>query len=179
MAKKSMKIKYKKPKRQKNKEIIDMSADNQVKAFIYTSIGVLVFLGVIYLGVIAMEKLGLFEAGYTKPETGEVEFDYNFITMGTVLNRGEKTYYVLFDDYKNTITQDIYINDLLSKQDKYRVYKVDMNENENKKYVSQEANENAQSVNDIRINGITLIKVTSGKIVDYITGSDNIEEYLK
>lgn len=179
MAKKSMKMKYKPVKRERNKEKFQKNTEDQVKSFAFTLIGVLVFMGVIYLGILGMEKIGVFEKGYTKPQEGEVTFDYEYITMGTILNRSEKTYYVLFDNYKTSITQDAYVNSLVAKQDKYRVYKVDMNKNENKKYIAQEANLDVKSVNDIKINDITLIKVTNGKIVDYAIGSDKIEEYLK
>lgn len=179
MAKKSMKMKYKPVKRERNKIKQEQRQEEDVKSFAFTLIGVLIFMGVIYLGVLGMEKIGVFEKGYTKPGQVEVVFNYEYITMGTVLNRSEKTYYVLFDNYKNNITQDIYINSLVDKQEDYRVYKVDMNKNENRKYISQQANLEVKTVNDIRINDITLIKVTSGKIVDYIIGSDKIEEYLK
>ncbi|MGM9878255.1 MAG: hypothetical protein ACI33S_06385 [Bacilli bacterium] len=179
MAKNSMKMKYKPVKRERNKKSYEKNTEQEVKSFAFTLLGVLVFMGLIYLCVLGMEKLGVFEMGYTKPEKGEVTFDYEYITMGTVLNRSEKTYYVLFDNYKNSITEDTYVNSLITKQDKYRVYKVNMNENENKKYISEDANLDIKTINDIRINDITLIKVTNGKIVDYAIGSDDIEEYLK
>lgn len=54
-----------------------------------------------------------------------------------------------------------------------------MNLKENEKYLSEEVNDKAQNVNDLKINGITLMKVSKGKNVKYIIGSENIEEYLK
>lgn len=179
MAKKGMQIKYKSQKRERNKNLNENSTSLELKSIIKTLIGVIVFLVVSYLCVLGLEKIGLFEQGYVAPNKEETKFDYEFITMGTVLNRKEKTYYVIFDNYKTSITENTYINDLLKSQDKYTIYKVDMNENENKKYISEEANKKAKTVNDIKINGLTLIKVTNGKIVDYVIGSKDIEEYLK
>ena len=57
-----------------------------------------------------MEKIGLFEAGYKKPEREETTIDYEFIDIGTVFNRDENTYYVLFDNYENSISSDSYIS---------------------------------------------------------------------
>jgi hypothetical protein len=54
-----------------------------------------------------------------------------------------------------------------------------MSLDENKKYISDEENTKVQNVNDLKINDITLIKISKGKNVKYITGSENIEEYLK
>ena len=49
----------------------------------------------------------------------------------------------------------------------------------NKQYLSEEVNDKAQNVNDLKINGTTLMKVSKGKNVKYVVGSENIEEYLK
>ena len=37
----------------------------------------------------------------------------------------------------------------------------------------------SEKVEDLKINGITLIKISKGKNVKYITGSEEIEKYLK
>ena len=54
-----------------------------------------------------------------------------------------------------------------------------MSKPENAKYLSKEENKDAKEVNDLKINGITLIKVSNGKIATYVSGIDKIEEYLK
>jgi hypothetical protein len=54
-----------------------------------------------------------------------------------------------------------------------------MNDLNNSKYKNEESNPKAQKVEDLKINDITLIKITKGKNVKYITGSENIEEFLK
>ena len=58
------------------------------------------------------------------------------------------------------------------------VYKVDMSKEENSKYKSESANKNAKNVSELKINDITLIKITNGKISSYIIGRESIEEYL-
>ena len=46
-------------------------------------------------------------------------------------------------------------------------------------YLSEEVNDKAQNVNDLKINGTTLMKISKGKNIKYVVGSENIEEYLK
>ena len=50
---------------------------------------------------------------------------------------------------------------------------------ENAKYAGEKSNKKATKPSELQINGITLIKIKNGRIVDYIEGSDKIEEYLK
>lgn len=174
MAKSKMKLNYKRQKRERKNN--NQGNNNELKSSIYTVVGVLLFIGVIYLGVIGLEKLGVFEPGYTKTVKEPSEIDYEYIPIGTVFNRKENTYYVLFDNYE-TNKSDAYINTLVNNL-KDRVYKVDMSKNENAKFISDKENAKATKVNDLKINGITLIKINKGKVVKYISGSENIEEYL-
>lgn len=179
MSKKGIQMKVKAPKRERNKKSQEINPQDEVKSFLYTFLGVIVFMGIVYLCILGMKHLGVFEKGYTEPVKEETVINYEFIPMGTILNRNEKSYYVLFDNFKNSLTEDVYINGLLSEQKMYRVYKVDMSLKENEKYLSKEPNAKAQTISDLKINGITLIKVSDGKIVKYLTGSDEIENFLK
>lgn len=177
MAKKSMNIKYKSRKRERNKYDPTMNKKDTIKSGITLLISVLLFLGLMYLGVLGMEKLGTFEEGYTAPSK-ETAIDYENIKGSTVFTRSEKTYYVMFDDYSSNFSYDNYISSLLKKE-KTRVYKVDLSLKENSKYVSSKSNKKATRESELKINGRTLIKIVDGKIKDYIEGSTKIEEYLK
>jgi hypothetical protein len=177
MAKKSMNMRVKSVKRERNKnKVVERTAKDEFKSFGLTLGGVLCFLGVCYLGVLGMQALGVFDKGYIAPNKGETEISHEFIDIGTVFNRDLDTYYVLFDDYSTKYTNDTYV-DYLADNHKEKVYKVDMSKYE--KYVSDTANASVQKVEDLKINGITLIKIQKGKNVKYITGSENIEEHLK
>lgn len=178
MAKKSMNMKVKSVKRERKGKVVERTTKDEFKSFGLTLVGVLVFLGVCYLGVLGMQALGVFDKGYTAPTKETTEIDHEFISIGTVFNRDLNTYYVLFDNYESTYTQDAYVNYLVDNLDE-KVYKVDMSEYNNSEYKSEEANAKAQKVEDLKINDITLIKISKGKNVKYITGSENIEEYLK
>ena len=179
MAKKSMNMKVKSVKRERNKNKEERTTLDEMKSFIFTFMGVLAFLVVCYLGILGMQALGVFDKGYVAPSKGETEIDYEYIGIGTVFNREVDTYYVLFDNYKSNYTSDAYINYLVDAQKDVKAYKVDMNDAANSKFASEESNPKAQKVEDLKINGITLIKIQKGKNVKYITGSEEIEKYLK
>ena len=177
MTKKKMNIKYKSKKRERNKYDPTLSKEAAIKSAVKVVIGVGIFLCLMYLCVLGMEKMGLFQAGYTAPSK-DSKIDYEYINVGTVFNRSDKNYYVVFDDYSTNISYDLYIDTLLDNV-KIPVYKVDMSKGENKKFASDKSNKKATNPNELKINGLTLIKISNGKIKDYIEGSKNIEEYLK
>lgn len=176
MSKNNMGIKYKRPKRERNKVDYTITENDGLKKFFIILASVLVFIGVLYLGVLGLEKLGVFEEGYTKPSKGTTEISDEYIMIGTVFNRPEKEYLVVFDDYSKNLNP--YINTLAEKN-KLRAYKVDMSKPENAKYSSKDENKNPKKDSDLKIKGLTLIKISNGKVSEYITGEDKIEEYLK
>ncbi len=177
MAKNNMKLKYKAQKRERNKKP-EVTFKDQAFGVVKTVVGIAVFLGVCYLCILGMEKLGLFEKGYTKPEKESATIDTNYIAIGTVFNRADREYYVLFDNYQDSYKTDSYINTLINGKDKWKVYRVDMGQNENKKFISEEENPKATNPSELKIKDITLIKFFKGKIDKYISGSEAIEEYL-
>lgn len=178
MAKKSMKLKYKSKKRERNKYDPTMNTKDSAKSFVKTFIGVLIFLGLMYLMVFGLEKLGLFQLGYTAPTKEDTEFDYEKIPIGTVFTRSEKTYYVLFDKYESVMTSDSYVNALVDSIDKVRVYKVDMSLGENAKYAGEKPNKKATRASELSINDITLIRITNGRIAEYYVGNEEIERHF-
>ena len=172
MAKNKMQLRYKREKRERNKNKEEVTTKSQINSFLKNLVSILIFVGVIYLGVFGLEKLGVFEEGYTKPTKEDTKISYEYILIGTVFNRPEKEYYVIFDDYE----KDLYshISSLVSNK-KLPVYKVDMSKGENASFKSEESNPNAKSVDELKINGLTVIKVKNGKIDKYYTGLENIE----
>ena len=177
MAKSKINMKYKSKKRERKNTITVSSPDNQVKTIIITIAVSVGFIAVIYLGALGLEKLGVFEEGYTKP-TVETEMSYTDILIGETFNRPDREYLVLFDTFGNK-TNDVYVKYLAEKYTALNIYNVDMSSKSNSKYVSDTSNPNAKSVSELKINGITLVKIKGGRITKYITGNDSVAEYLK
>ncbi len=175
MAKNKMQMKYKRAKRERNKNKVELTAKDQVISFLKTLGLVVVFIGVLYLGILGMKSLGLFEKGYTKP-TSEATISYEYILLGTVFDRNEKEYYVIFDDYEKNLHTNI--SELVSKK-KLPVYKVDMSKGENASCKADKSNPNAKDASELKINDVTVIKIKNKKIAEYITGVENIEAKFK
>ena len=175
MAKSSMKLRYKSPKRERNKNK-EEHKDLQLKSILTTFGGVLIFIGLFYLCVLCMKKLGVFDLGYTKPSKEETTISYDYILIGTSFNRNESEYFVLYDDYSKNNYQ--YTNSVVSSKASIPVYKVDMSKGENASYISESGNSNAQNASELKINDITLIRFQNGRIIKYLEGSDQIEAYF-
>ena len=178
MAKKSMQLKYKPKKRERNKANEGITAEDNIKSICKTFIGVLVFLGLMYLMGLGFQKLGAFDIGYTAPSKEAATISYEYIPASTVFNRKDNTYYVLFDNYKNNFTNDSYINKLLEKETKTAVYKVDMSVKENQKVMGEKSNPKASKYSELSISDVTLVKIVNGRITTYLSGTEKIEEYL-
>ena len=177
MAKKNMQIKYKAKKRERNKKE-EVTKKDEIKSAAKTILTVLIFIGVMYLMMLGLEKLGAFQAGYNAP-SHTTELDYEYINVGTVFTRSDRTYYVLFDDYSNNISSNTYVNEVIKDKLSDPVYKVDMSKGINSKYKSDTPNENANKSSELQISDITLIRIKDGRLDMYLTGDDKIEEYLE
>ena len=178
MAKKGMNLRYKTRKRERNKYNPTMNADDGIKTFFKTLFAVVIFLGVMALMVFGMKKMGTFDRGYTAPTKSETSFDYVNISIGTVFNRSDKAYYVLFDDFSGRTTNNVYVDTLLEDVD-IPVYKVDMSKSVNAKFKGEVPNKKATNSNELVINDITLIRIVNGKIANYLVGNEDIEKYLE
>ena len=188
----------KKPIKKETKKIENNKLDGEILSFIKIALGVGVVVLIVFGATILMNKLGVFDEGYTKPERGEIIISYEDATVGTIFNRPDTEYYVVFDDFTENPNQ--YLTSILFRYSneeetlpiykvdmsngfniKYAalpIYKVDISNGFNIKYAGEQGNPSAQKVEDIKINGVTLIKIVNGKNVKYIEGTTNIENEL-
>lgn len=177
MAKSKMNLKYKTRKRERNKSKVEVSEKSELKSFLITLVSIIAFIAVVYYGMVGLKSLGVFDKGYIAPQKGTTEFSYENILIGTVFNQNEKEYYVLFDKYGEG-TNDVYVESLVTASKK-KIYKVDMSNKANASHNSEKGNAKAKKSSELKINGITMIKIKSGKIAKYYEGTDAIEEALK
>lgn len=170
----------KKPIKKETKKIENNKLDGEILSFIKIALGVGVVVLIVFGATILMNKLGVFDEGYTKPERGEIIISYEDATVGTIFNRPDAEYYVIFDDFTENPNQ--YLTSILfrysNEEETLPIYKVDMSNGFNIKYAGEQGNPSAQKVEDIKINGVTLIKIVNGKNVKYIEGTTNIENEL-
>ena len=171
MAKNKMQLK-RVNKRVREKKVEE---ETDMKSLFKTIAIVLVSFVVCYLLFLLMGKVGLFEKGYEKPESGSNEFTYNTAIIGTVFNRPENEYYVAFDEEDGSK----YFDSLLSLyKGSLNVYRVNMSLGINAKYKSEFGNPKAIRSSELKIAVPTLIKIKNGSIVKYLEGIEEIEKEL-
>ena len=146
----------KKPIKKETKKIENNKLDGEILSFIKIALGVGVVVLIVFGATILMNKLGVFDEGYTKPERGEIIISYEDATVGTIFNRPDAEYYVIFDDFTENPNQ--YLTSILfrysNEEETLPIYKVDMSNGFNTKYAGEQGNPSAQKVEDIKINGV-------------------------
>ena len=108
--------------------------------------------------------------------------DYSEILFGSSFNRSESEYLVVYYDKENSdLSSELNssITGYSSKDDSLTIYTVDMSNMYNRAYITEEeTNVNPKNIDELRINGPTLIKITNGEVTSYIEGVESIKEFL-
>ena len=147
---------------------------------IYSFIKILVVLIIIFVGLYLFTTLVVDKKEKMKRSTKEGTVQYSSISVGMILNRADENYYVLVFD-----SEDINTSYLVNKASSYKsnlkalpLYTADLSLEFNKPFVSDESFYKSDSVSDIRFKGVTLIKVSKGKIVKFIEDEELIDKEL-
>ena len=152
--------------------------EQQIKNLILTIFIIALIFGLMYLFTATILKKGLLSKGYTKPVVETPVIDYETATIGTVFDKEEKEYYVVFDEFSEN--PNVYLSTLLDiyndKDNHLNVYKVDMSYGINDSYKSTKSNKKVSKSEDLRINGVTLIKIKKGKNVLYLDDLEKIAD---
>lgn len=100
----------------------------------------------------------------------------NRILAGNIFNQKEESYYVYFYDFGD---EDDGIASAVGNRSDLKIYRVDTSSSLNSKYVTEETgNREVTSVDDLRVQDPTLVKVEADRIVEYYEGSSAIIEFL-
>lgn len=164
----------------KGKSVIKSDLKGEAKTLVIIIIVVLVVLTLLYFLTSYLSKNGNFSQDYEVTPTPEAVMTYENATVGTALNRPDKEYYVVFEDFgdENKTYISSLINTYNNKEEHLPVYKVDMTLDVNKKYKSEDSNTNATNVKDLKIKTPTLIYVKNKTIEKYIEGNKQIKSEL-
>ncbi len=107
--------------------------------------------------------------------------DYSVVTVGTMLNKKDESYYVLaYDSKSNDASKYSTMQYTYSvKTGTLPIYICDLSNALNKDYVATDkSNPKATKIDELALGEVTLIKVANGKIVKYIEGEANINKEL-
>jgi len=159
----------------------ELSEDVSLKSRIIVVVCVLAFIGLFYLLAIHITNKN---ANIDPNENSNVNesSDYSEILLGSTFNRSESEYLVVYYDKSNEEINSSLgskVMDYTAKDDNLTIYTVDMGNMYNKSYnTTEDTNKAPNNVDELRINGPTLIKISKGNVVEYIEGLEAVTNYL-
>ena len=107
-----------------------------------------------------------------------VEFNYNEITVGTILNRPYDEYLVLL--YNTKESEATYYGTLFDNySNDEKLYFVDLSLNYNEKYVGEKSSGKFDNVEDAKFSGPTLLVVKNGNVEKFLETKEAIKDVLK
>lgn len=154
--------------------------ENEIRRFIIIIVIILILVGIIY----AVTELTTKKAS-TDEEIVAGEIDYNILSIGMLLNRPEKDYYVIMYDSENpdAILYSSMINKYNSKSNNLKLYYCDLGNSLNSKYYNvgndNKSNPKATKISELDLGDLTLVNVKNGKIANYVEKIEEIENLLK
>lgn len=171
-----------KTKKVNNKVTYRTSEQDEMIKFIIVILVVLLCVGGVYLFTRAFVTKDLFKEDTNTNEVSQSgTVNYDVAIMGQLLNRPYKQYYAVIYDSTGDYAYDMYslVNNYTELKDHKHVYTIDLSNELNKAYYDAEnVNTKAESVSDMKVGDITLIKVKNGKIEKYIVDYAKMEKEL-
>lgn len=150
------------------------ATENQIKKLIIITLLLVFIVCIIYLisALFITKELDWFDDKNKEMPT----LVDNTILASEIFKQVEEEYYIYFYDYDDENGQISSV--VSSKLSSNKVYKVDTSSALNNKYVSEESNKDAKSLNDLKVKPATVIKISGEEIVEYYE-NDEIVNNLK
>lgn len=146
----------------------------ETKALIIVLVSVVLVLLCVYL-VTAFVR-----GDFASKSDDDSENTIKLIASSEVFNKSNEDYFVIFydldDEDSDKETLETKINDLSSLK---KIYKVDLGDKINSAIQGNVSNTNAQQTSDLSINGVTLMKISENKNVEYVEGYTAVNNYLE
>ena len=109
-----------------------------------------------------------------------VEFDYSTITVGEIFNRPYSEYYVFLYDgsSESASSYKSLVSKYEEKEEAIKIYTVDLSQNLDNKYISEESNHNPSKPSEVKIKDSALILIKDGKVEKYFETDIEYEKVL-
>lgn len=156
-----------------NQDIVKM-----VKIFIV----VVVILAIIYF--LTAWLTGEIKFGKDEQTKKEVAIQYEEIIAGQIMNRNDENYYVMLFDFtdENAGTLISLKDNYTSVEEALPVYIVDLEKGFNDCLELGENEtiiDNPTSINELKVNDTTILKIENGKVTNRVTTYDKVKEYIE
>lgn len=173
MNKKQMKKEQERLRKERNQVYMDFSDKKDVKKVLYVSLGVVAFIGIVFV------VINIFNGNwnlFTRENTPISDQGENRVICGTLLNRDDDEYLVLAYDFEKE--KDTFYPIIKDKYNMFTmVYELDLHSGFNKSCVGEKTNISS-NLEKLILSEPTLLKVKNGKIVESYTNKDAIIKYF-
>ncbi len=174
-------------KKKNKKEVIKESNnfDSSISGKVYAVVGILCFLAFFYLLTLYITTKNSSDSSSTEDNNANTEatISYEDIMVGKSFSMQDDDYLVLYFDKTDTDIASTYsslVSTYKQKSGALNIYTVNMGNSFNSSYATEEdSNKTPGTVSDLKINGPTLIKISSKTAVEYIEGEEAISNYLQ
>lgn len=174
MKKKDILKEQKRLKSARNEKFIDFNDSDDIKKVIYITIGVLLFIGLVFVFInIFNGTWNLF----SRKNDEVVEIDSSLLMCGTLFNRADDEYLVLAYNINNE-DDSLYSQFVDEYNKRPPLYYLDLESGFNKSCIGEKNN----LVNDstkIKFASQTLLHIKDGKIIKTYTTKEKIKEYFE
>jgi len=105
---------------------------------------------------------------------------YEKILAGNTFNKSHSEYIVMFYDFTDSeasVYNNLFRTFQQSDED-IAIYAVDLSDVFNQSFISDESNPNVDNIDNLKVNGPTLIQIVDGRVVEYLQGRDEITNKL-
>ena len=113
-------------------------------------------------------------------ETSSV-IQYDEIMLGTLFNQPSSDYYVLVYNFSSDDKDiyDTYMSMYHNKENSLKVYTANLTSDFNKKYIGEKSNIKVNTIRDLKIKDVTLIRVKDSKVIEYNEGNEQVFNKFK
>ena len=160
--------------RRKTKQIVEDEYTQSTKSIIITLVVVLVVFALFYVLTLFINDSSR-KLNTKEPEAVEPEIQYLEILGDSTFKMSPNEYYVLFYDFEGpeAVYYDYLVDKYAAKENQY-IYKVDLGNGFNTKFIAEKTNKKAKKAGDLKVKDATLIKIRKGKNVEYLEGSSQV-----
>lgn len=146
---------------------------------------IIIFLALFYLLTLYITSKNSSDSTSGKSTTNvsdDASISYDEILVGRSFSIDSGEYLVIYYDKSDDNISSDYselVSNYSAKDDHLNIYTVDMSNGLNKKYASDDSNDEPTKASELAISGPTLIRFTDGEVAEYLEGLDDISDYLQ
>lgn len=152
----------------------------EVKRFILVVLGLVIAVIGIYFFTRAFVTKDLFNKNNDEISYTDGAINYDVAIVGNMLNRPYDEYYLMAFDSEGTKSNyySTIISKYISNEKSLKVYHIDLANSLNENFIAKDENisKKFESIDNLKLGEVTLIKVKNKKVTKFIT---NIEEIAK